>query len=234
MRRYLLLPLAFCALVATSATAREKDNTPPEGFTALFNGKDLTNWQGLVELPQRAKLSPEQLAAKQKAANEKYLPHWTVKDGVIEYDGKGQSLQTAKDYGNFELYVDWKIPPKGDSGIYLRGNPQVQIWDSEHLADNLAEDRGKGSGGLWNNPKGSPGKQPLVNADNPIGQWNTFHIIMKGDKVTVFLNDKKVVDDAPLANYWEKGKPLPATGPIELQHHGDKLWFKNIYIKELP
>ena len=132
------------------------------------------------------------------------------------------------------MYVDWKIPPKGDSGIYLRGNPQVQIWESDTLGDNLAEDRGKGSGGLWNNPKGSPGKQPLVKADNPTGEWNTFHIIMKGDKVTVFLNDKKVVDDAPLANYWDKGKPLPETGPIELQHHGDKLWFKNIYIKELP
>jgi hypothetical protein len=235
MRWYLSLPLVFCALTATSAAAREKDNMPPEGFTALFNGKDLTNWQGLVELPQRAKLTPDELAAKQKEANEKYLPHWTVEDGVLVYDGKGQSLQTAKDYGNFELYVDWKIPPKGDSGIYLRGNPQVQIWDSEHLADNLAEDRGKGSGGLWNNAKGSPGKQPLVKADNPIGEWNTFHIIMVGDKVTVYLNDKKVVDDAPLANYWEKGtKPLPATGPIELQHHGDKLWFKNIYIKELP
>jgi hypothetical protein len=235
MKWYLSLPLALCTLVSTNAAAdAKKDNTPPKGFTALFNGKDLTNWQGLVELPQRAKLSPEQLAAAQKKANEKYLPHWTVKDGALEYDGKGQSLQTAKDYGNFELYVDWKIPPKGDSGIYLRGNPQVQIWDSDHLGAGLEADKGKGSGGLWNNPPGSPGKQPLKNADKPIGEWNTFHIIMKGDKVTVFLNGEKVVDDAPLANYWAKGKPLPATGPIELQHHGDKLWFKNIYIKELP
>jgi Domain of Unknown Function (DUF1080) len=239
MRRYLFLSLVLGALTAAGAAGDEtkdktKDNTPPEGFTALFNGKDLTNWQGLVAINERAKLNPDELAEKQKAANEKYLPHWTVKDGVLEYDGKGQSLQTAKDYGNFELYVDWKIPPKGDSGIYLRGNPQVQIWDSEHLADNLAEDRDKGSGGLWNNPKGSLGKQPLKNADKPIGEWNTFHIVMKGDKVTVFLNGEKVVDDAPLANYWDKGKPLPETGPIELQHHGDTLWFKNIYIKELP
>ena len=140
----------------------------------------------------------------------------------------------AKDYGNFELYVDWKIPPKGDSGIYLRAQPQVQIWDSDTLADNLKDDRGTGSGGLWNDPKGSKGKTPLKKADKPVGEWNTFHIIMKGSNVTVFLNGEKVVDDAPLANYWEKGKPLPATGPIELQHHGDKLWFKNIYIRELP
>ena len=74
---------------------------------------------------------------------------------------------------------------------------------------------------------------PLVKADNPVGQWNTFHIIMKGDKTTVILNGIKVVENAPLENYWDKGQPLPATGPIELQHHGNPLWFRNIYIKEL-
>src|SRR6266852_8972801 len=224
--------LALAAATGGAEDKKAKDNTPPEGFTALFNGKDLTNWQGLVELPDRSKLNPEQLAKKQKEANEKYLPHWKVDDGALHYDGKGQNLQTAKDDGNFELYVDWKIPPKGDSGIYLRGNPQVQIWDSDNLGDNLKEDLHTGSGGLWNNPKGSKGKQPLKKADKPVGEWNTFHIIMKGDKVTVVLNGEKVVDEAPLANYWDKGKPLPAKGPIELQDHKDELWFKNIYIKE--
>jgi hypothetical protein len=221
--------LAFALLaVTTRADDRDEekagpnDNKPPKGFTALFNGKDLTNWQGLVELPQRKKLTPEQLAKKQKEANEKYLPHWTVKNGILHYDGKGQSLQTAKDYGNFELYVDWKIQKNGDSGIYLRGNPQVQIWDRPDI----------GSGGLFNNQKHP--KDPTQVADNPVGQWNRFHIIMVGDKVTVYLNRKKVVDKVPLENYWERGQPLPARGPIELQHHGDRLWFKNIYIKELP
>jgi hypothetical protein len=214
--------------------AGPKDNMPPEGFTALFNGKDQTNWQGLVTVKDRAKLTKEELAAAQKKADESILPHWIIKDGILYHDGKGNNLQTAKDYGNFELYVDWKIPPKGDSGIYLRGQPQVQIWDSDTLGDNLKEDRGTGSGGLWNNPKNSKGQKPLKKADKPVGEWNTFHIIMKGDKVTVFLNGEKVVDEAPLANYWDKGKPLPAKGPIELQHHGDELWFKNIYIKELP
>ena len=216
-----------------ASKAGPNDNKPPEGFTALFNGTDLTGWQGLVQLDKRA-ADPAEYAKQIEAANQKFLPHWQVKDGVIVYDGKGNNLQTAKDYGDFELYVDWRIGPKGDSGLYLRGNPQVQIWDSDTLVgDGLKADLGKGSGGLWNNPKGSKGKEPLEKADNPVGEWNTFHIIMKGDLVTVYLNGKKVVDEAPLANYWDKKQPLPAKGPIELQHHGDKLWFKNIYIKEL-
>ncbi len=205
------------------AAAPAEDNAPPPGFTALFNGRDLTGWQGLVELPQRAKLTPEQLTQKQKEANDKILPHWTAKEGVLHYDGKGNSLQTAKDYGDFELFVDWKIGPDGDSGIYLRGNPQVQIWDPAKHSE--------GSGGLFNNQKNP--KNPLKKADKPAGEWNSFRIIMKGDKVTIYLNGELVVDNVPLENYWEKGKPLPARGPIELQHHGNPLQFKNIYIKEL-
>ena len=201
--------------------AGPKDNTPPPGFVALFNGKDLTGWQGLVTVKQRAMLTPEQLAAKQKEADARVLPHWTVKDGILHYDGKGDNLQTVKDYGDIELYVDWKIGPRGDSGIYLRGNPQVQIWDNPI-----------GSGGLYNNQKHP--KDPLKVADKKVGEWNTFHILMKGDRVTVHLNNVVVVDNVPLENYWERGKPLPAKGPIELQHHGDPLWFKNIYVKELP
>jgi hypothetical protein len=201
--------------------AGPKDNMPPEGFTALFNGKDLTGWQGLVPINKRAKLNPDEREEAQKKANERILPHWTVKDGILHYDGKADNLQSVKDYGNFELWVDWKIGKKGDSGIYLRGNPQVQIWDNP-----------EGSGGLYNNQKNA--RKPLAFADKAPGEWNTFRIIMKGDKVTVYLNSKLVVDDTPLENYWERGRPLPATGPIELQHHGDRLWFKNIYVKELP
>lgn len=222
--------MILAMVLAATLTGQAKDNTPPEGYVALWNGKDLEGWQGLVEFHKRDK-DPEKYAAQIKAANEKYLKHWTVKDGVLHYDGKGQSLQTAKDYGDFEMLVDWKIGPKGDSGIYVRGTPQIQIWDPDKQG-------GVGSGGLFNNIPPNPSK-PLKKADKPIGEWNTFKILMKGDKVTVWLNGELVVDNTPLDNYWNRPKdpkqnpPLPARGPIELQHHGDHLEFKNIYIKEL-
>jgi hypothetical protein len=169
---------------------------------------------------ERAKLTKEELAAKQRDANEKYLPHWTVADGVLRYDGKGQSLQTSVDYGDFELLVDWKIGPKGDTGIYLRGTPQVQIWDNP-----------EGSGGLYNN-KINP-RQPLAKADKPVGEWNTFRIVMRGDKVSVWLNGTLVVDNVTMENYWQRDQPIAARGPIELQHHGNPIEFKNIYIRKL-
>jgi hypothetical protein len=204
------------------------DNTPPEGFVALFNGKDLTGWKGLVGDPEkRAKASPERLAAAQKDADQKMIAAWKVVDGVLVFDGKGDSLCTAKDYGNFELYVDWKIEKAGDSGIYLRGSPQVQIWDPSN-----ASAKGIGSGGLYNN-QNNP-KDPTVVADKPIGEWNTFFIRMLGDKVTVHLNGKLVTDNVTMENYWDRSKPIYPTGQIELQNHGNSLYFKNIYLKELP
>jgi len=171
--------------------------------------------------PSRAKMTPEQLAAAQKQADESMRAHWKVEDGALVFDGKGQSLCTAKDYGDFELMVDWKILPHGDSGIYLRGTPQVQIWENP-----------VGSGGLYNNQK-NPSK-PLVVADNPVGQWNSFRIKMVGDRVWVWLNGKQVVDNVVMENYWERDKPMYPTGQIELQNHGNTLYFKNIYIRELP
>ena len=234
--RALSLITAF-ALVAAAAfpSARAEDPKPPEGFVVLFNGKDLTGWQGNIDMKQRATLDQVELMNLQQNRTRKAHENWTVKDGVIHCSGKGGvSLQTTKDYGNFELLVDWKIEKGGDSGIYVRGQPQIQIWDSDNLAANLQADAGKGSGGLWNNPPGDKAKQPLKKADKPVGEWNTFHITMVGDEVTIKLNGEMIVDKGKLPNYFEKGKPLPAKGPIELQIHGNPLWFKNIYIKELP
>ena len=225
----LLIATLCCALTHADD---KKLNTPPEGFTALFNGKDLTNWKGLVGDPRsRAKMTPEQLAEAQAKADASMREHWKVEDGTLVFDGKGQSLCTAKDYANFEMYVDWKIKAKGDSGIYVRGTPQIQIWDTEDEAQ-FGNGAQKGSGSLWNNQKHE--RFPLVKADNPAGEWNTFYIKMVGDKVTVKLNDKLVTDNVVLENYWERDKPCYPTGQIELQNHGNTLYFRNIYIKELP
>ncbi|MEX0703184.1 MAG: DUF1080 domain-containing protein [Planctomycetales bacterium] len=217
------LPLVFAA--ASNAAADERPlNVPPEGFTALFNGKDLAGWKGLVKSPPaRARMSPDELAAAQAQADEEMRRHWSVAEGALVFDGKGQSLCTAKDYGDFELLVDWKIKPRGDSGIYLRGSPQVQIWD---VAANPV-----GSGGLYNNQKHP--SRPLQVADKPVGEWNTFRIRMVGEKVSVWLNGELVVDETVMENYWERDKPIYPTGQIELQNHGNTLWFRNVFIKEL-
>jgi hypothetical protein len=214
--------LSLCLTMVLSVFARAADNTPPPGFVALFNGQDLTGWKGLVASPpKRAAMTPEQLAKEQEKADASMRAHWKVVDGVLVFDGKGQSLCTAKDYGDFEMFVDWKIEPRGDSGIYLRGSPQVQIW-----ADPV------GSGGLYNNQKNP--RNPLKNADRPVREWNTFRIRMIGEKVWVWLNGELVVDNVTLENYWERDKPIYPTGQIELQNHGNTLYFKNIYIRENP
>ena len=211
--------------IAKNPIFEDDQNKPPKKFVALFNGRDLTGWKGLVANPvKRAQMSAEELAAAQKKADESMRQHWQVIDGVLYFDGKGENLCTARDYGNFELYVDWKIERHGDSGIYLRGTPQVQIWDPE--------DHPEGSGGLYNNKK-HPSK-PLVRADRPVGQWNTFHIIMRGERVTVYLNDVLVVDNVVMENYWERDKPIYPRGAIELQSHHSPLYFRNIFIRELP
>lgn len=215
------------------------DNTAPAGFTALFNGKDLTGWKGLMKGPAeypagRRNLSPEQSAELEKDAEAVMKGAWSVKNGELHYTGKGRSLATDKKYGDFDFYVDWKIPANADSGIYLRGLPQVQIWDPAN-AGQFQHGNQKGSGGLWNNSgPGKDGKDPLVKADKAIGEWNTFHIRMVGDRATIYLNGQKVVNNSILENLWEKGQPIPREEQIELQNHGDELSFKNIYVRALP
>jgi len=198
------------------------------GFVSLFNGVDLTGWKALVENPiARSKMTEEQLNAAQKAANEKTKGDWIVKDGLLVFTGHGDNLATDKKYADFEMYVDWKITEKGDAGIYLRGSPQVQIWDTSR------RDAGAqvGSGGLYNNEKNA--SKPLVVADNKIGEWNRFHIIMKGEKVTVWLNGILVTDNIPLENYWDRKQPIFPKEQIELQAHGTYVAYKNIYLREL-
>jgi hypothetical protein len=213
----------------------QKDNTAPAGFTTLFNGKDLNGWKGLLKGPndnpiKRAALTPEQRAEAQQEADDNMRAHWKVEQGEIVFDGKGRSLCTARDYANFELLVDWKLPAHGDSGIYLRGSPQVQIWDPHTKPTHAGSE--VGSGAFYNNQK-NPSK-PLKVADKPIGEWNRFRILMVGEKAHVFLNGELVVNNTTLENYWDRSLPIFPSGQIELQNHGDALWFKNIFVREIP
>lgn len=181
------------------------DMMPEEmGFVSMFNGTDLSGWQGLATDPvKRAQLSPGELQKLQQEANEKLKENWSVKDQCIVFNGHGSNLCSVKQYGSFEMIVDWRITKKGDSGIYLRGTPQVHE------------------------------SKPLLVADNPIGDWNTFRIIMIDERVTVYLNGQLVVDDVVMENYWDRSIPIYPTGSIELQAHGTDLAFRDIYVREL-
>lgn len=203
-----------------------------EGFVSLFNGKDLTGWKGLVQNPiARAKMKPAQLAKEQAKADENMRRDWKVEDGLLVFEGSGyDNLCTEKQYGDFEMYVDWMLDPAGpeaDAGIYLRGTPQVQIWDTSRV--NVGAQ--VGSGGLYNNQVNE--SKPSKVADNKLGEWNSFYIKMVGDRVTVVLNGEKVVDDVILENYWDRKLPIFPIEQIELQAHGSKVYYRNIYVKEL-
>ncbi|WP_018629283.1 DUF1080 domain-containing protein [Niabella aurantiaca] len=200
------------------------------GYVSMFNGKDLSGWKGLVGNPlTRAKMTPQQLAAAQKKADEQMRNDWRVENGVLVFDGKGfDNLVSTRMYEDFELFVDWRMEAKGDGGVYLRGSPQVQTWDPSRT-DVGAQ---VGSGGLYNNKKNK--STPLVFADNPINEWNTFRIKMVGNKVTVYLNGKLVTNNVTLENYWDRNIPIFGKEAIELQAHGTRLEFRDVYVREIP
>ena len=233
-----LLSLATALLAASSTLTA--DPAPPGGFTALFNGKDLTGWHGWAIHDKGAgpldlaKLAPgdrqKRIAEWTAGANK----HWTVENGELVNDGKGAYLTTDKEFGDIELLIEYRTVAKADSGIYLRGTPQIQIWDTTKEGGKWDRGADKGSGGLFNNAKGGPGQLPLVHADKPFGEWNSFRILMVGERVTVLLNDKLVVDMERMENYWDRKAPLPKIGPILLQTHGGEIRWRNIFVREIP
>lgn len=247
---------------------------PPEGFTPLFNGTDLSGWYGwgTRDPSELWAMTPEEQADYKKKSIEGGLldakgvdkgdhinAHWKVENGELVNDGKGLYLTTDKDYGDFELWVEYKALPLGDSGVYLRGIPQVQIWDPNE-EDPKGLGRALGSGGLWNNSKGAPGKDPLKRMDKPLGEWNQFKIKMIGERVTIVFNGEVVVDNAVLENFFANRKagyiayvtpkageakpeekkpngwmkdPAFVKGPIQLQTHGSEIRWRNVFVREI-
>lgn len=231
-----LATIAACLFPYAVNAQQKKNGKPGKGFVALFNGKDLSGWKGIIGNGNpilRAQMHPDTLAARQKIADEEMRNGWkVVEGGELLFTGHGKNIATIKQYGDFELLVDWKIyddgHKDGDAGIYLRATPQVQIWDTSRIKDGAQV----GSGGLYNNKK-HPSK-PLKVADKLLGEWNNFRIIMIGEKVTVYLNGQLVTNKVVLENFWDRSLPIFSTEQIELQAHGSRIGYRNIYIREIP
>lgn len=237
-------------ILFVSGTMQAADPKTPDGFTSLFNGSDLTHWK----IPEGDN------------GHWKVLDGVIDYDAASEATGD-RNLWSEKEYGDFVLLADWRIKetpyinprvpivrpdgthkkgadgeeirisvPDSDSGIFLRGEgkSQVNIW---------CWPVGSGEVYGYRMDKSMPadvraGVTPKVQADNHIGEWNTFEITMKGDRLSVKLNGQQVLKDARLPG-------IPEKGPIALQHHGgrkDGEWssppalvqFRNIAIRELP
>ncbi|MCC7010355.1 MAG: DUF1080 domain-containing protein [Acidobacteria bacterium] len=244
MRRWIVVAMACVVAVAVAEAQDRPLNQPPPGFTALFNGRDLSGWRGrkpnFNPADEQRTLTKAEVAALQVLWNAERDQHWRVDTAKAEIvsDGNSPHLATVADYGDFELWVDWlMVSPNGDSGIYLRGYPQVQIWDPSNPREqrNGAD---KGSGALWNNNPDNPGRFPLVKADKPIGQWNTLRVLMVGQKVSIWLNGQQTVNEQVMDNYFDPNtphtRPLVAKGPIELQTHGSEMRFRNVFVREIP
>lgn len=234
--------LLTCLLCITSAIAGlaipasggADEPKPPEGFRAIFNGQDLAGWHGLNPhgVEKLAGKEKEDNLAKQRA---EFSKNWTVENGELVNDGHGPYATSDEEFGDIQLLLEYKTVPKADSGIYLRGTPQVQIWDWNQAFNPKAPTRKPhlGSGGLFNNTPGKAGRDPLVLADRPFGEWNQFRIRQIGDRTWVWLNEQLVVDDAVMENYWDRKQPLPARGPIMLQTHGGEIRWRNIFVHDI-
>jgi hypothetical protein len=199
------------------------------GWQLLFNGKDLTGWKGYKKDAPGAT--------------------WVVEDGTLALTAGGAGdLMTAAEYGPFELSLEWKISPKGNSGIiYLikeepdaantyNTGPEMQVLDNDGHADGkIASHR---AGALYDL------ETPPDGAVKPVGEWNEARVIFTGSKIEHWLNGQKVSESSYGDEAWKKkvaaskfkqwkGFGAYPSGHIALQDHGDKVWYRNIKLKNL-
>ena len=175
--------------------------TVMRGWTPLFAGGGLDAWQ----------------------VSEAQAKSWAVEDGVIRYDGKTGTLRTKQAFTDYVLRVDWRLPRKADSGVFVRDDSQLNIWTWAMGSGEMWEHRGG-----WK-PQAEGERNPYIpktREDRPVGEWNSFVVTVMDNRVTVCLNGKDVISGAVL-------KSKPHASPIGLQQHGDPIEFKSIYIKDL-
>jgi hypothetical protein len=229
----LLFATALLGMISSEA-AECAESDPPAGFRAIFNGRDLSGWHGLNP-HSVTNLTGDKKEANLAQQRTDFARDWKVENGELVNDGHGPYAASDEEFGNIELLIEYKTVPKADSGIYLRGTPQVQIWDWNQVFDPKRPTRKPhlGSGGLFNNTPGVSGRDPLVLADHPFGEWNAFRIRQIGDRTWVWLNGTLVVDGAAMENLWDRSQPLPAKGPLMLQTHGGEIRWRNIFVREI-
>jgi acetyl esterase/lipase len=234
-RRLFFTALLFAlSLPSLARPVDAKEPEVPKGFRALFNGTDLSGWHGLNP-HSVAKLEGEKREAALKKMRDEFADHWRVENGELVNDGHGPYATTDENLGDMEFQLEYKTVAGADSGIYLRGTPQVQIWDKNQKFNPEKPTRRPhlGSGGLFNNTPNTLGRDPIAVMDKPFGQWNQVRIRQVGARTWVWLNKRAVVEGAVMENYWDREEPLPTTGPIMLQTHGGEIRWRNIFVRSI-
>ena len=231
-----LICAMICSLLSSDVAGGFTDVDPPEGFLSLFNGRDLDGWHGCPHTDPRslAAMDSADRARQLQSWTEEAKQHWTVEHGELVNDGDGPYLTTDQEFGDIELLVEYRTVAQADSGIYLRGTPQVQIWDYTREGGKWNRGADKGSGGLFNNTPGTTGREPIVFADKPFGEWNRLRILQIGARTSVWLNDLQVVDHVIMENFWDRSLPLFAAGRIQLQTHGGEIRWRNVLVRPIP
>ncbi|HRE51735.1 MAG TPA: DUF1080 domain-containing protein [Flavitalea sp.] len=187
------------------------------GFRSLINENDLSGWEGFNADAFLFKTMPVKKPAKNKTnADANGIRNWSVRDGQLTGMG-GSAVATVKKYGDFELFVDCQVTDSAGAGaIFVRGVPLFEF------SGKATEKSGSGNDGITE-----------LTLENPEGEWNSFHIIMKGDRASVFENGTEIMNRVVLENSLNPELPIPSEGQIALYASGSGIRYRDFYIKEM-
>lgn len=194
--------------ISTSAKAGDTLSSATyeeNGWVQLFNGKDLKGWQ--------------------KAREPRVDPLWTVEDGAMTNLNGARDIATIAEYKDYDLTLEYKTVKEGNSGVYLRGRIEVQVFDSHGKKTPDTGDDGAIYGQF----------APKVNASKPAGEWNRLEIHLVGGTITIKLNGMLIHDNVKLSEVCRGALPggLLDPGPIRLQGDHGKVWFRNLKLRPI-